>query len=207
MGVNHNKVITTIPVGIEPYGVAVAPDGKLVYVANYYSGNLSVIDEDPNSGGFDHVVANVSTGSSSSNVVVTADAGMVLVTGDFGLKIVNSNPADKDYNSVIANVSTGSKPSDVTASADAALGIVLTEDGHLMLINLHPEDGDYSDAVVANVSTGTRGGSVEASADNLFVYLTDTEHDQILVYQIGIGSGGTGNPNGSGVSGSYTYST
>jgi YVTN family beta-propeller protein len=194
---NYNKVIKTIPVGIEPYGIAVTPNGKRVYVANYYSGNLSVIDEDPNSGGFDHVVANVSTGSSSSNVAVTADAGMVLVTGEFGLKIVNSNPADKDYNSVIANVSTGSKANDVTATADAGLAIVSTEDGHLMLINLHPENGDYSEAVIANVSTGTKGSGADASGDNLFVYLTDTEHDQILVYQIGIG--GSGNPDGSGV--------
>ena len=195
----YNKVIKTIPVGIEPYGIAVTPNGKRVYVANYYSGNLSVIDEDPNSGGFDHVVANVSTGSSSSNVTVTADAGMVLVTGEFGLKIVNSNPADKDYNSVIANVSTGSKANDVTASADAGLAIVTTEDGRLMLINLHPENGNYSDAVIANVSTGTKGSGTDASGDNLFVYLTDTEHDQILVYQIGIG--GSGTSDGSGVTG------
>jgi len=200
-GINHNKIMATIPVGIEPYGVAVTPNGKRVYVANYYSGNLSVIDEDPNSGGFDHVVANVSTGSTSSNVAVTADAGMVLVTGDFGLKIVDSNPADKGYNSVVANVSTGSRPGDVTASADAALAIVSTEDGYLKLINLHPENGDYSEAIIANVSTGAHGGNVDASGDNLFVYLTDTEHDQIQVFQIGIGGGGSGSANGSGVTG------
>jgi YVTN family beta-propeller protein len=198
---NHNKVIATIPVGIEPYGIVVTPNGKRVYVANYYSGNLSVIDEDPNSGGFDHVVANVSTGSTSSNVAVTADAGMVLVTGEFGLKIVNSNPADKDYNSVIANVSTGSTANDVTATADAGLAIVTTDDGYIKLINLHPENGDYSEAVIANVSTGTKGSGVDASGDNLFVYLTDTEHDQIQVFQIGIGGGGSGTANGSGVTG------
>ncbi|MGC1392600.1 MAG: Ig-like domain-containing protein, partial [Bacteroidales bacterium] len=200
-GSTYNKVIKTIPVGIEPYGLAVTPNGKRVYVANYYSGNLSMIDEDPNSGGFDHVVANISTGSKTGNAAITPDGAMVLVTGDFGLKIIDANPADKDYNSVIANVSTGSKANGVTATGDAALAIVSTEDGHLMMINLHPENGDYSEAIIANVSTGTSGGKANASGDNLFVYLPDTKNNQILVYQIGIGAGGSGTSNGSGISG------
>ncbi len=196
---SYNKVIKTIPVGIQPYGIAVTPDGKRVYVANYYSENLSIIDEDPSSGGFDHVVANVSTGSKTSNVAVTPDAGMVLVTGDFGLKIINSNPADKDYNSVIANVSTGTKTKDVAVTPDAGLAIVSTDEGHLLVINLHPENGDYSEAVIANVSTGTKVSNVKVSGDGLFVYVTDTDNDKILVYQIGIG--GSGTANGTSVSG------
>ncbi len=195
----RNQVIETIAVGIEPYGLAVTPDGKRVYVANSYSGTLSLIDVDPNSGGFDHVVANVSTGTKSGGVAVTPDAGMVLVTGDFGLKIINSNPADKDYNSVIANVSSGTKTKEVAVTPDAGLAIVSTAEGHLLVINLHPENGDYSDAVIANVSTGTKVSDVKVSGDGLFVYVTDTDNDQILVYKIGIG--GTGTTSGSAVSG------
>ena len=104
-----NSFVKNIPVGIEPYGIVVTPDGKRVYVANYYSGYLSVIDADPQSGGFDHVVANVSTGSTTSNAAITPDAGLVLVTGDFGLKIICTDPTDKNYNSIIANVSTGTR--------------------------------------------------------------------------------------------------
>ena len=195
----YNTVIKTIPVGVEPYGIVVTPSGKRVYVANYYSGNLSMIDEDPSSGGFDHVVANVSTGTKTGNVAVTPDGAMVLVTGDFGLKIIDSNPKDKDYNSVIANVSTGTKTKDVTVTPDAGLAIVLTEEGNLLVVNLHPENGDYSEAIIANVSTGTKGSNVKGSGDGLFVYVTDTDHDQLLVYQIGIG--GSGTTNGSAVSG------
>ncbi len=162
-----NTVISTIPVGIEPYGIVVTPSGKRVYVANYYSGNVSMIDEDPNSGGFDHVVANVSTGSKSGNVAVTPDGAMVLVTGESGLTIIDSNPKDKDYNSVIANVSSGTKTKDVTVTPDAGLAIVLTEEGNLLVVNLHPENGDYSEAVIANVSTGTKGSNVKGSGDGL----------------------------------------
>ncbi len=40
-----NTVVgTPIPVGREPYGVAVTPDGKHAYVANRGSNNVSVID-------------------------------------------------------------------------------------------------------------------------------------------------------------------
>ena len=37
-----NKVTTTVPVGISPYGVAVTPDGTKVYVANYFDPNPTV---------------------------------------------------------------------------------------------------------------------------------------------------------------------
>jgi YVTN family beta-propeller protein len=35
---------TTIPVGVEPRGIAITPDGKTAYVVNRVSGSLSVID-------------------------------------------------------------------------------------------------------------------------------------------------------------------
>jgi YVTN family beta-propeller protein len=38
-----NTVTATIPVGIEPFGVAVSPDGSKVYVGNTVSDTVSVI--------------------------------------------------------------------------------------------------------------------------------------------------------------------
>lgn len=178
------SVIKTIKVGIHPYGVVVMPDGKCVYIANYFSENLSLIDTDPNSGGYDKVVANVPTGTKTSNVTVTPDGMMVLVTGDFGLKIVDTNPKDANYNNVVANVSSGTKTRDVTVTPDGALAIVSTEEGNLLVIDLHPENGDYSDAVVANVPAGTKISNVKASGDNLFVYVTATDNNEILVFKL-----------------------
>jgi YVTN family beta-propeller protein len=196
---NYNKVIETIPVGIEPYGIVSTPDGKRVYVANYYSETMSVINVDPNSGGFDHVVANVSTGTKLNNATITPDGAMVLVTGDDGLKIIDSNPKDKDYNGIIANVSSGTKTNGVAVIPDAGLAMVTTEEGHVLVVNLHPDNGNYSEAVIANVSTGTKVSDVKASGDALFVYMTDTNNNQLLVYQIGVG--GSGTTNGSAISG------
>jgi YVTN family beta-propeller protein len=189
----YNKVIETIPVGIEPYGIVSTPDGNRVYVANYYSETMSVINVDPSSGGFDHVVANVTTGTKLNNATITPDGAMVLVTGDDGLKIIDSNPKDKDYNGIIANVSSGTKTNGVAVIPDAGLAMITTEEGHVLVVNLHPDNGDYSEAVIANVSTGTKVSDVKASGDAIFVYMTDTNNNQLLVYQIGVGGSGTTN--------------
>jgi len=124
---------------------------------------------------------------------------LVVVTGDFGLKIINSDPDDKDYNSVVANVSSGTRTNSVTVTADAGLAIVSTLEGSLLVVNLYPENGDYSDAVVSNVSTGTRVSNATASADAMFVYVTDTDNGRILVYKIDPTGGGS--VNGSATSG------
>jgi uncharacterized protein (TIGR02145 family) len=188
-------VVKTINVGITPYGIAVTPDGMGVYVSNYLTGNLSLIDADPSSGGYDHVVANVPTGTKPTEVEVSADAGTVVVIDESGLTIINSNPSDPGYNSVVANVPTGTKPTDVAVTADASLAVVSTEDGRLLLIALKPENEDYSNAIVANVQTGTKVSDVTISADAMFVYATATYENKILVYRLTLG--GTSVINGS----------
>ena len=61
-----NKVVTTIDVGLAPAGVAVAPDGSKVYVANEtVKGTVSVIDAAANA-----VSATVAVGSNPVGVAV-----------------------------------------------------------------------------------------------------------------------------------------
>src|SRR6516162_4981949 len=61
-----NKVVTTIDVGLAPSGVAVAPNGSKVYVANEtVKGTVSVIDAAANA-----VSATVAVGSNPVGVAV-----------------------------------------------------------------------------------------------------------------------------------------
>ena len=42
--ITSNRQVVTVPVGVAPIGVAVAPNGRRVYVANSASSAVSVID-------------------------------------------------------------------------------------------------------------------------------------------------------------------
>ena len=55
-----NTVVATIPVGVNPVGVAITPDGTRAYVTNEGSNTVSVIDIATNT-----VVATISVGASS----------------------------------------------------------------------------------------------------------------------------------------------
>ena len=56
---SDGRVIARVPVGVEPVGIAVRPDGREVWVANHVSDSVSVIDSDPASATFHHVIATV----------------------------------------------------------------------------------------------------------------------------------------------------
>jgi YVTN family beta-propeller protein len=55
---SNDTVLTTVPVGVQPYGISVHPSGNLVYVANATDNNVSVIDTASNT-----VLTNVGVGS------------------------------------------------------------------------------------------------------------------------------------------------
>jgi YVTN family beta-propeller protein len=64
-----NTVITTVPVGDGPFGLAVSPDGSVVYVANNDTGNnVSVIRTADNT-----VVATIAAGNDPRGIVFSPD--------------------------------------------------------------------------------------------------------------------------------------
>jgi len=70
-----NTVVSTIPVGISPGGVAVTPDGSKVYVTNFLSNTVSVIATATNT-----VVSTIPVGTDPAGVAVTPDGSKVYVT-------------------------------------------------------------------------------------------------------------------------------
>ncbi len=61
-----NTVVATVPVGTNPVGVAITPDGAFACVANFTSNTVSVIDTASNT-----VVATVPVGSNPVGVAIT----------------------------------------------------------------------------------------------------------------------------------------
>jgi|SRR5262249_44864330 len=62
-----NTLVANVPVGIEPWGVAITPDGTHAYVANAVSNTVSVIATETNT-----VVGTVPVGSEPLGVVSLA---------------------------------------------------------------------------------------------------------------------------------------
>lgn len=178
-----HRVVNTIPVGYHPYGVAAASNKK-VYVANNESEYVSVIDMDPNSGGFDHVIANLSTGSNNRSIVVTPDAALILVTGENGVAIIDGDPVSPTFNDVIARASAGSSTRGITITPDAALALAVTEGGIILIIDIYQPPGTQFGSVIASVNTGSSARNITISPDAAYVYITNPDENTVSVYQL-----------------------
>jgi YVTN family beta-propeller protein len=74
LAIPSNTVVTTVPVGIEPVGAAITPDGHYAYVANFGSNDVSVIDTTSNT-----VITTVPVGHGPYPVAITPDGANVYV--------------------------------------------------------------------------------------------------------------------------------
>jgi YVTN family beta-propeller protein len=97
-----NTVVTTVPVGIRPFGVAVNPAGTRAYVVNTDSSNVSVIDTST-----DTVVATVPVGIRPFGVAVNHAGTRVYVTNG---NSDNVSGIDTSTNTVVTTVPVGNLP-------------------------------------------------------------------------------------------------
>lgn len=182
--------IKDINVGINPYGVAVSPDGKRVYVANYGSPDVSVIDADPTSGGFDHVTSNIITGTKNRNLDIDPNGIMLVVAGNDGLKIIEIIKTELGFDYSTTNASSGTQTRDTKIITEAGLAVVSTMDGRLLFIGIE-KGTDTFGAVVANSSSGARAGDVKPDFSGVFLYVTNPYDNQVTVYKMSYGGGGS----------------
>ena len=92
-------VVTTVPVGLKPKGVAVAPNGNHAYVTNSSDGTVSVIDTASNT-----VVGTIPVGSVPIGVAVTPDGTHAYVTNSGSSNVSVIATAS---NTVVATVTVG----------------------------------------------------------------------------------------------------
>jgi YVTN family beta-propeller protein len=111
-----NTVTATIPVGLEPWGVAVSPDGSKVYItnenSNFVPGTVSVIDTATNM-----VTATIPVGQAPEGIAVTPDGRKVYVAN------ISSNTVsviDTATNTVTAAIPVSNFPIGVAASPDGS---------------------------------------------------------------------------------------
>ena len=120
-----NTVVATVPVGTNPYGIAITPDGTRAYVAN--SGAIdynavSVIDTATNT-----VIAHIPAGETPTGIAITPDGTRAYVT-DYqqgGVSVI-----DTASNTVVAGVFLqGSRPKSVVIAPDGTQAYVADSNG------------------------------------------------------------------------------
>ena len=168
-----DTVITTVTVGGLPWGVAVSPDGKKVYVANRGGGGyVSIINTATNS-----VTDTVTVGGWPNGVAVSPDGTRVYVTNGQGIT-VSDNVAviDTATNTVTATVTVGKSP----------IGVAVTPDGKKVYVT-----NDFSNnvsvidtktnTVTATVEVGVRPEGVAVTPDGTKVYVANGQDNTVSV--------------------------
>ena len=99
------STVATITVGTAPlYLFSV---GNRVYVSNYLSGSISVIDSDPSSVNFNTVRATIPVSTFPESFVYTKNK--IYVSGENKLDVIDVDPTSLTYNTVIASTTIGPK--------------------------------------------------------------------------------------------------
>ena len=155
-----NKVTATIPVGSNPMGVAISPDGTKVYVVNAHSNDVSIIDTATNI-----VIATVPVGSSPKGVAVSSNGKKVYV--------VNAQSNDISIigtvnNTVTATVNAGKSPVGVAVSPNEKKVYVTNEgDNTVSVVDTSTK------AVTATVPVGNGPKEVAVTPDGTKVYVVN----------------------------------
>jgi len=114
-----NTVVATIPVGANPAGVAITPDGTRAYVANS-SGTVSVIDTSTNT-----VVATIPVTVGAQLVAITPDGTRAYVANNGTVSVI-----DTSTNTVVATIPVGAAPIGVAITPDGTRAYVANENSN-----------------------------------------------------------------------------
>ncbi|MCC7028406.1 MAG: beta-propeller fold lactonase family protein, partial [Saprospiraceae bacterium] len=164
---NTNIVIATIPVGDQPFGVSVSPDGTSVYITNTMSDNVSVINTASNS-----VIATIPVGDNPNGVSISPDGTKAYITNanSDNVSVMNTNT-----NTVIAIISVSS-PYGVSISPDGSKGYVTSlNSNNVSVINT------ASNTVVATIPVGIFPIGVSVSPDGTKAYISNGFSNNVSV--------------------------
>ena len=126
-----NTVISTVPVGINPTGVAVNKAGTKVYVANSGSHNISVIDTDTNK-----VISTLDVGANPKGIAINSAGTNVFITHSNSPDSISYiDTATNNVYSVPAQVYAGN-PEGIATNPDGTKVYVTNDDGTVSIVNM-----------------------------------------------------------------------
>jgi YVTN family beta-propeller protein len=192
-----NTVVTSIPVGGGPCGVAFSPDGTKAYVVNLYSNNVSVINTATNT-----VVTSIPVGGGPWNVAFSpnGNTAYVINSGSNNVSVINTAT-----NTVVATIPVESEPMGVAVTPNGnTVYVANSRSNNMSVINAN------TNKVIANITVGTYSFDVAVAPNGLRAYVTNgfgivlvinTNTNKVIAnITIGTGTGPVGvvvSPNGS----------
>ncbi|MGY5129361.1 IPT/TIG domain-containing protein, partial [Streptomyces nigrescens] len=154
----------TLPAGISPVAVAVAPNGK-VYVANNGSNDVTVIDS-----ATDTVLATLPAGISPSAVAIAPNGRVYVANASSD----NVTVIDSATDTVLAALPASTSPSAVAVAANGKVYIANSGSNDITVID------SATNAVVATLPAGTTPSAV-AVAPNGRVYVANNGSNNVTV--------------------------
>lgn len=150
------KAVAAIPVGDLPRSVAITPDGERVYVSNYSSSTVSVIDTATNV-----VVAEIPV-RSPLTVAITADGTRAYVAGSTSVSEI-----DTATNTVVGDVPLAAGPTSLAVSPNGdRLYVAQYWSDNISIIDTG------TNTVIAETYVGHGASAVAISPDGSRVYVT-----------------------------------
>lgn len=126
---SSNTVVgAPIPVGNNPVGVAITPEGGFAYAVNFGSNTVSVIDTNSNT----VVGAPIPVGASPSRIAMTPNGQFAYVTNN---QSHNVSVIDTSSNTVVASpIPVGDNPSAIAITSDGAFAYVANFTDHTVSV-------------------------------------------------------------------------
>lgn len=155
-----NTITAQIPVGDDPTGVAVSPDGATIYVADFGSAAVSVV-----SAASDTVIDTIPVDNEPQALSVSP-LGTLLYVTEFSTNSVTV--IDTIDNAVEATIPVDFSPSAVTFSADSSTAYVANSmGGDVSVINV--ADFDVTDTIDIDVTSGADALALSPDGGTLYV--------------------------------------
>lgn len=168
----NNSIIKSIPLGYAPSAAAYDPANGMIYVANWYSNNLTVINGTDNS-----VVSSIPTGKNPSFVKFDPQNNLLYVT-DYGSN--STTVIDTNTSEVVYNLSTPGHPDAV--GIDPILHLVLIANSPLNEVTLIDE---RTNSVIGSIPVGDNPDFITFDPQNSLTYVANHDSGTISVINFG----------------------
>lgn len=156
-----NTIVASIPVGTQPFAVAVSPDGRRLYVANRLDGTVSVIDTKTNK-----PIGLVNGLDLPTDLAITPDGTRVYVT-NMGNTTNTVSAIDTRTKTVVATIGVGVAPFGIAITPDGGRAYVInSQSGSVSVINV------ATNMVLTTIQVGGGGsGGIAVTPDGDRVYV------------------------------------